>query len=63
MLQWAFMTNTVVALFIAASASTWIYAKLMRSSGNNTKSSLIAAGISAVFVYALSLILLNLIPS
>lgn len=38
------MASWIVALLFATGLSTWVYTKLMRSTGNNTKSSLIATG-------------------
>ncbi len=42
----------LIAIIVAFGAGMWVYGKLMRSSGNNTKNSLIVAGITgfAVFV-------------
>jgi len=38
------MPSWVVALLFASGLSTWVYTKLMRTTGNNTKSSLMATG-------------------
>lgn len=34
-----------------AGASTWIYTKLQKLSGNNTQQSVIATAVSAVFIF------------
>jgi len=35
----------------SAGASTWIYTKFQRTSGNNTKQSAMAAGIAGLFIF------------
>jgi hypothetical protein len=55
------MSNAVIAFLIALSGGVWLYTKLMRTTGSNTKNSLIASAISgalafAILFYALSLI-------
>ena len=37
------MSNTVVALLFSLGAATWVYGRFMRTTGSNTKNSLIAA--------------------
>jgi predicted ABC-type exoprotein transport system permease subunit len=57
------MSNWIVALLLALGASTWIYSKLMRSTGNNAKSSIIGAsavGLLLFFVVAVTLGFLGL---
>lgn len=53
------MPPAVVAFFFAAGAATWIYTKLSRSTGGNTKNSLIASGILGVLAFVVMLIILN----
>lgn len=48
------MSNAVIAFFIGAGFAGWLYAKLMRSTGGNTRDSLLVAGIAGVVVFALS---------
>ena len=55
------MSNALIALFFAGGAGAWIYAKLNRSTGNNTKSAGIAAAISALFIFVLLYFILGLI--
>lgn len=38
------MPSWIVAFLFASGLSTWVYTKLMRTTGNNTKSSLMATG-------------------
>lgn len=40
----------MVSLFFAAGAATWIYTKLQRYSGNNTKQSVIGAGFLGLII-------------
>jgi hypothetical protein len=56
------MGNGFIAFLLAAGASTWIYSKFMRSTGGNTKNAVIAAGISGVLLFVLTLIVLGFIP-
>ena len=56
------MSNGVIAFMLAIGASAWIYAKLMRTTGGNTKSALMGAGISGVLLFVLTLIVLSFIP-
>lgn len=56
------MSNGVIAFMLAIGASAWIYAKLMRTTGGNTKSALTGAGISGVLLFVLTLIVLSFIP-
>lgn len=49
------MSNFFIAILVAASAGTWIYAKEMRRSGNNNKISLIVAGMTAGITFVVVL--------
>jgi hypothetical protein len=55
--------NATIALLLSLGFAAWVYAKIMRSSGNNTKSALTVAGCAALVCFILALMLLNLIPS
>lgn len=55
--------NTTIALLFALGFAAWVYAKTQRSTGNNTKTSLIVAGASALVAFLLLISLLGLIPS
>ncbi len=54
------MSNALIALFFAGGAGAWIYAKFSKSTGNNTKSSSIAAVASALFIFVLFYFMLGL---
>lgn len=56
-------TNTTIALIFSIGFAGWVYAKIMRSTGNNTKSALITAGAAALVAFLLLISLLGLIPS
>jgi hypothetical protein len=45
------MGDLLIAFLAAISASAWVYGKFMRSSGNNTKNSSIAALITGLLVF------------
>jgi hypothetical protein len=55
------MSLAVIALLFTAGASTWLYTKLQRYSGNNTRQSIIATGVIAVVMFVLVFSVLNLI--
>jgi hypothetical protein len=55
------MSPVWVSLFFTAGATTWIYTKFQRYSGNNTKQSVIAAAVSAAIIFFIFYTVLNLI--
>ena len=55
------MANWIIALLFAVVAGTWIYSKLMRTTGNNTQSSALGAGIAALLIFFAVLIVLGFI--
>lgn len=57
------MGNSLIALLVSISATVWIYNKLMRTTGNNTKNSMFVAVVLAVCIFGIVLLLLGLIPS
>lgn len=57
------MSNSLIAFFIAVSATVWVYTKISRKTGGNAQSSLVVAGAAGLFVYLIALLLLGLIPS
>jgi hypothetical protein len=48
------MSDALVSLMFTVGACTWIYTKLQRSSGNNTKQTLIAVGAIAVVMFGIT---------
>ena len=55
------MSNAVMSLIVAISASAWIYAKMYRSSGGENKSAITVAAISGVGFFVVLLLVLNMI--
>lgn len=55
------MSNALLALLVAVSASAWIYNKLMKTTGGNTKSALSGAAISGVLIFVLVLIVAGMV--
>lgn len=54
----------LISFMLAAGIGGWIYMHLMRTSGNNVRSSLTAAGIVALLVFLVVFFLLgSLLPS
>ena len=46
-------SGVVIGLIVAISGGTWVYTQMMRRTGNNTKSSLITAGIAGFFAFVI----------
>jgi hypothetical protein len=57
------MGNGVIAFLVAISASAWIYSKLIRSTGGNTKNAIVGAGTAGVLVFVLVLIIMSFVPA
>ena len=55
------MPPAVVSLLFAAGLSTWVYTKVIRSTGGNTKSSLIVGGITFIFSFIGFLMILSFV--
>jgi uncharacterized protein HemY len=51
----------VISLLFTLGASTWVYTKLQRYSGNNTKQSLIAVVVIALIIFFVMFSILSLI--
>lgn len=43
--------NVLIALLAALGGGTWVYAKFMRRTGNNTKNSIITASVVAFIIF------------
>lgn len=54
------MANWLIAFFIGLSASVWVYTKLMRKTGNNSQSSIMAAGVTGLLLFVVSLMALSM---
>lgn len=55
------MSSWLIALFFSVGASTWLYTKLMRRSGNNTKQSVIVTIIAGAVIFLVSFSIISLI--
>ena len=45
------MSNGILAFLVAISASAWIYTKLMRSTGGNTKNAVIGTAVAGSVIF------------
>jgi 4-amino-4-deoxy-L-arabinose transferase-like glycosyltransferase len=45
------MSNVLIGLLAGLSIAVWIYTKIMRRTGGNTKNSLVTAGILGFFAF------------
>lgn len=55
------MSKGVIAFLIAIGAAAWIYNKFMQRTGSLTQRSLIATGVSGLFIFLVVFIILSLI--
>ena len=55
------MSALVIALFMSVGIATWVFNKVMERTGGNTKNSLVITGITAVFVFIITLTLLAIL--
>jgi hypothetical protein len=55
------MSAGLISLMFTVGAATWIYTKLQRISGNNTKQSLIAASIAGAMMFIVVYSIFNLL--
>ena len=53
-------SNLLIGFILGLGVAGWVYAKIMRSSGNNTQSALITAGIAGLAVTFVMVALLQL---
>jgi hypothetical protein len=53
-------SNFMVGLLLGAGFGAWVYSKTMRSTGNNTKNSLILAACAGVGALVLIMVLLGI---
>ena len=56
------MGNGLIAFLVAISSAVWIYSRLMRSTGGNTRSSVTASAIAGVIIFVVVLFLAGLLP-
>ena len=54
------MSNWIIALLFSLSISVWLYTKIMKNNGNNTRGSIIVVAVSAVVLFVLIYFLLGL---
>lgn len=56
------MTTFVIAFLLAAGGGGWAYSKIQRTTGGNTQTSLMMAGLAAVILFIFTLIVFSFIP-
>lgn len=56
------MGNGLIAFLLGTGVAAWVYSKAMRQTGNNTQTSLIAAGGTGLVAFLLMLLVLSMIP-
>jgi hypothetical protein len=54
-------TGGMIGFLVGISAATWVYSKMMRSSGGNTQSSLIVAAIVGLISFLVIMTVVSLI--
>lgn len=55
------MSNFLISFLIAVSASTWIFAKFSNKTGGNVSTALTASAVSGVLIFAIVLIISNMV--
>lgn len=58
----AMFGNSLIGFLLAAGFGTWVYTKMMRKTGSNTKQAVTTALIAAGAIFLLTLSLLGFIP-
>jgi hypothetical protein len=53
-------SHALIGFLLGVGAAAWVYARVMRTTGGNTKSALIVAGCSGVAAMVLVMILLGI---
>lgn len=56
-------SGVLIGFLVAVSGATWVYTKTMRQTGNNTKSSLITAGVFGLIGFIVTVTLVATIDS
>lgn len=56
------MSNGVIAFMFSAGLAGWVYSKIMRTTGNNTQTSLIVAAAAALVAFIFFITILGFIP-
>lgn len=56
------MNNGFIGVLLAIGIGGWVFAKTQKSTGNNTKTALIVAGVAAFFAFILMLTILSFVP-
>lgn len=55
------MSDTLIAFLAALGAGAWVYSKMYRSTGGNTKNALVAAGGAGLLLFLAALTILKAI--
>lgn len=56
------MSNGIISFLFATGFAGWVYAKVLRSTGNNTQTALIVAAVSGLLAFLLFNTILGFIP-
>jgi hypothetical protein len=57
------MGTGMIAFFMAAGVSAWVYSKVSRTSGGNYTSSITVAAIAGIFAFIIVILVVGLLPS
>jgi hypothetical protein len=55
------MSNGVIAFLIGLGFAGWMYSKIYRSTGGNTRNALITAGVAGLAVFVIIFIIFNMV--
>lgn len=56
-------TAPMIGLLAALSASVWVYSKIMRRTGGNTKNALVVAAIAGLFAFILVVTIVSMVDN
>jgi hypothetical protein len=56
-----YMSAGIISLLFSVGAGTWVYTKFQRTTGNNTKTSVIAAVVAGLMIFFVMYSVLNMI--
>lgn len=57
------MSNVFIGILLAIGFGGFVYAKVQKSTGGNTQTSLMVAGIAAFFAFVLCLVVFGFLPN
>lgn len=57
------MNKSLVSFMLAIGVSTWVYTKMLKSTGHNIKGSVVVASVTFIAVFVVGYIMLGFVPN